>query len=80
MTVKDIFGLIVRTMGLVMILFGLFDLAYVAAKLLGLPLPSRYPVSVDAISSAFYFIIGIAVILSATLITNLIYGRDNTQN
>jgi hypothetical protein len=76
MTVKDIFGLIVRIAGMTFIVFGLFDLVRVVATLVGLPMQSRYSVQVDATAAVFYFIFGVAFLVSAKLITRLVYGRD----
>jgi hypothetical protein len=75
MTVKDLFGLAVRIAGVVFVVFGLFDLVDVFVKLMGLPMPSRYPAATDAVAAIIFFIFGAIFILGADLITRLIYRR-----
>jgi hypothetical protein len=74
-TVRDIFGLIVRVGGLICIIFGFFDIFHVVATLAGLPLPQRYTASADAVGAVFYFITGSVLLFGANLITRLAYWR-----
>ena len=76
MTARDIFGLIVRVIGLGLIVFGVFYLFPVATILLGLPFPSRFSASANALAAAFFLILGAIFILGAKPITRVVYGRE----
>lgn len=77
MTVKDIFGLIIRTVGLALIVFGAFDMVSLLFRLAGLETahPEMSTVSV-AVAAASFSILGVVVIVLANPITRLAYRRD----
>ncbi len=75
MTVRDVFGLIVRLVGLAFIVCGLMDLAHVVSVLIGLPTQSNYPQSVTLAAAGFFFVLGAIFFAFANLITRLVYGR-----
>ena len=76
MTVEDLFGLAVRLAGLTFVVFGVFSLIHVAAALVGLPLPPRYPTEESLAIGAVWLALGAGVIRGADAITRLAYrGR-----
>ena len=75
MTVKDVFGLIVRLAGLVFIICALFDLSFLLKVWLGLPLPAGHLPSDVFIATGLYSIVGVVLLACANLITRLVYGR-----
>lgn len=75
MTVRDIFGLLVRTMGLVLILYGLFEAVSLVMHVLGISTrPEIKTISVAAAAGGYIFV-GLIVIMFAKPITWLAYGR-----
>jgi uncharacterized membrane protein len=76
MTVKDVFGLIIRTVGFVPIVYGLIDAVALVLSLLHLSTrPEIAPASI-AIAMVGYILIGSVIIILAKPITRLAYGRD----
>jgi len=75
-TVKDVFGLIVRTAGLSPILYGLFYAISAVFSLLGLSTHPEITFLQTAAAAGSYFALGIVIIVLADPITRLIYGRD----
>jgi hypothetical protein len=76
MKARDIFGIIVRAVGLGFMVMALFNLYYVFAKLMGLPIVPRYPISVDLSSAGFYVVISLVFLFGAKVIVRLIYGSE----
>lgn len=77
MTVKDVFGLIVRTIGSLLIAYGLVDTVALVMRLADLS--TGHPdVTTVAVAGAVvgYITIGLVIILLAGPITRLAYGRD----
>jgi hypothetical protein len=75
---KDLLGVFVRFGGLLLVLFGIFDLYFVFLKLFGLPTTSVRPVEQDAQAAIFYFILGFGIIFCAKWIVRLAYWRGDT--
>jgi O-antigen ligase len=62
---RQLFGLIVRTIGFVLFLYSvLFALFYVVAKLLAPYVPARMSTAADLGACALYFVSGVAIIRS----------------
>lgn len=80
MTVRDIFGLIVRVTGLGFVLVGLVDLGHLLVVVAGLPLASSYAPSVTLAAAAFWGVLGVGLLCGANLLTRLIYGRDRRSD
>ena len=80
MTVRDTFGLMVRGVGLVLILFGLLDLISLLLHLAGLSTRPDVKTSQLAAAVAAYFVTSAMVIGAADLVTRLIYGRRRNSN
>jgi hypothetical protein len=76
---SDAFGVIVRVAGLGFLLASIIDLAHLAFERLGLPVSSSYQRGPIATAAGFYFVVGIALIAGAGLITRLIYGRNDSN-
>ena len=74
MTARDWYGLAVRLAGLAFFVFALFDVVHVLSQQLGLPLPSRYSATADAIAAGFFFVLGLFLTFAAGALTRLTYG------
>jgi hypothetical protein len=76
--VRDAFGLIVRTVGLVLTVIGLIGLFVVVGLLLKLPvpLPARYSLASEAIVTTLYLVSGVVILLTAKLIVRVVYGHE----
>ena len=79
MSVRNVFGLIVRVMGLALVLFGLLDLASLPLHLMGLSARPDVKAPQLAAAAVTYLVTGVAVICLANLITRLVYGRPPIQ-
>ncbi len=78
MSARELFGVIVRTGGLVSIMFGIFGMWDLLKRSIGLP--SNNPDITLArllLSIGFYTIFGLILIIGANLIVRLIYGREH---
>jgi hypothetical protein len=60
---------------LVFLVFAVFDLTHAGMKLIGLPDPSRYPLSADLFASGVYLVIAILGFTTAGWFVRLCYGR-----
>jgi len=76
MTAKDLFGVAIRIGGMVFIVYALFGLIRAVVQLTGLPYPSQYSLEVDLISTAGYFVLGLALVMGAGIIVRASYWRD----
>ena len=76
MIIRDIFGLVVRLAGLMMVVFGIFDGLHAAMSLLGLPLSSHYGALTDVIAALIWFLLGAVFIVGARTITRLAYRGE----
>ena len=77
MSIRDVFGLVVRTIGLVCILLAINELRLILV--LSTEEAGRYPGFwyPEGISAAFDFVIGSILLTGCNLIVRLIYGKSN---
>lgn len=73
MTTQDIYGLAVRLGGLVCWVFALFAFIHVLALVIGVPLPSKYPLKVDVLIGLVWLITGLILTFAADPITAFVY-------
>jgi hypothetical protein len=71
---KDIFGIIVRTIGLLVVLYGLYTVWYGVAAMVGL-LNGIHSVAIYIIFGVFYVAFGL-FLMRGNWVTNFAYGRD----
>ena len=76
---RDAFGVIVRAAGFGFVIAGILDLGHILFALLGLPIPSEYQYTLVLTAAAFWIVLGLAVLVGASLIVRLIYGRDDSN-
>jgi uncharacterized membrane protein len=74
-TVKDVFGLIVRVAGLALILLALLDGTAAVLHLIGLSSHPESTATKVAAAGACYLLVGVLVVILADPITRLAYGR-----
>jgi hypothetical protein len=79
MNPRDAFGVIVRAAGFGFVLAGILDLGHILVALLGLPIHSAYQAALVLTAAAFWIALGLAVLVGASLIVRLIYGRDDSN-
>jgi hypothetical protein len=77
MAVQDIYGLIVRSLGLAPILWGLFYVVTLVLHLAGLSAHPERALQPIAGAAVCYVLLGFLIIVSAKPITRLVYGRDS---
>jgi phosphate/sulfate permease len=73
---RKIFGLIVRTVGLMLLVYSTFALFYIVAKLFGLPTRSSMTLTGEIVGFAFFFAIGLAILRVSDWIVRIAYGPD----
>jgi hypothetical protein len=71
---RELFGVVVRTGGLVLLGFSIIDSFHAVAHLTGLPISSRFSLRQDLIAMSFYFAMGIALTRGADWIVRFAYG------
>jgi hypothetical protein len=76
MQARELFGVFVRTGGLVFVVFSFFDLLHFVTQLVGLTHPTLMSRLAVGLAAAFYFVVGVATICGAQRIVRLVYGRE----
>jgi hypothetical protein len=74
MQARDWFALAVRLAAIGFLIFALFDLFYVVAKIIGVETQSKMPISTDTFAAVFFGVVGVAGLLTAERLTKLTYG------
>jgi hypothetical protein len=77
MTAKELLGVLIRAAGLGFLGCGFIDLGHLLTHGLGLSGAQPYPASVVATAIAFWFILGLVIIVSADLVVRLVYRRGS---
>lgn len=80
MTVRDVFGLIVRLAGLGLIVMGIFNSLGGLLVAVGLPMQGSYPLRDVVAGALLWFVVGIALIGLAEQITKLAYGKSRSAS
>ena len=75
MTVRDVFGLIVRLGGVGLVVMGIFNILGGLVAALGAPMQGSYPLRDVFVGALIWLIVGIALIGLAGQITRLVYGK-----
>ncbi len=73
----DVFGVVVRTLGLLLLLYALTLFTIVAIRLLGLQVESRQTLAVDAVLLVIYSAAGLAMLFGAPRIVRALYAGDS---
>jgi hypothetical protein len=76
---RDAFGVIVRAAGFGFVLAGILDLWRIPVALLGLPIHSANQTDLVLTAAAYWIVLGLAVLVGASLIVRLVYGRDDSN-
>ena len=77
---RQVFALIVRTVGLVVVVYSTVALFYIPAKLCGIA--TRSPTSIAGLLLFFFvfFVVGVAIMRSAKWIVLLAFGAEKNSN
>ncbi len=75
MTPREVFGLIVRTMGLGLILAACFDLYGMVVKLAGVESQSQGTLGEYVAATVCFTLMGLVLLYAAERIVTLVYGR-----
>jgi hypothetical protein len=79
MTVREIFGLVVRLTGLGFAVMAFFDALHVVLHLLGADPQSSYGVGSLALATVSYALVGLGLLFGADRVTALVYrGADRS--
>ena len=73
---RQLFGVIVRVGGLVLLIFAMADMVHAVAHLAHLSIRSKYSAAGDLTAACFYFVVGILLIRGAEWIVRFAYGRE----
>jgi hypothetical protein len=78
---RQAFALIVRTAGLVVVVYSTFALFFIAAKLLSIPTtPSQPSILGDVLFFVVFVAVGVAIMRSAKWIVLLAFGKEEKSN
>ena len=72
----DVFELIVRTLGLILIYHAASNILYPIFELLGLQIAAKNSPTVDWLISAIYFGFGVMLLFGGRVVARFVYGRD----
>lgn len=70
---RELFGVLVRAGGVVLVLFAVFDLVHVIAKLLDIDLHSQYSTGAYVMGVVAYLIPGLMLLLRADWVVAIAY-------
>ncbi|MEA2824941.1 MAG: hypothetical protein QOF03_1423 [Alphaproteobacteria bacterium] len=73
---RDVFGVIVRTVGLVVILYAIILILMAIARFSGLTVATQQTAVVDALFGAIYLFLGCGLIFGAESIVRAAYGTE----
>jgi hypothetical protein len=73
---RDLFGVVVRTIGLGFVAAALLDAVGAGMRLMGLPGHSNYAMDAILFSLVSYAGLGVLFLASADFIVRIVYGRD----
>ena len=73
---RDVFGIVVRSIGILLLLYDLFLISVVIFEVLGLPVRHLQPLSIDAIYAAMFLFMGLICTFGARLIACAAYWGD----
>jgi hypothetical protein len=77
MTERQVFGLIVRTLGLVSVLYGLSQLLVAVARLIGPNVPHYFPFHEDVIFGLFWLAFGALLMRRVGWLVRFAYGPES---
>lgn len=77
---RQVFALIVRTAGFVVLMYSFLGLFYVPAKLLGISTRSQMSIGGDLFFFVLFFVFGLAVMRNATWIVLLAFGGEERNS
>jgi hypothetical protein len=72
---RQAFGVFARSIGLLLVLYGFYVGAWSAMGVVGVPLPTQYPLLVEGVATGFYVVGGLILLLKAEWIVRAAYGR-----
>jgi hypothetical protein len=74
MSERQIFGVAVRVIGLIILLYALSLVLYLALHFLGITVALRQSTAVDVAFAVMYLVVGLALLKGADTVTRLAYG------
>lgn len=77
---RDIFGVIVRTIGLIVLIYDAFLIQVVILKASGIGVTTQQTTVVDGAVAALYLIAGCGLLFGAKHIERAAYGREKISN
>ena len=77
---RELFGVVLRVLGIWFLTRGAYYTFFTVLKSAGVPTSSEVPVTEDKLIAAFYFVIGLIILILGDHIVRLIYGPlSNTE-
>jgi hypothetical protein len=73
MQARDLFGVVVRTVGIAMIIYGLYDIFFLVIMAMGMEYESHHSTELVAWAAGFFLLLGVAIIGAAERIVRLAY-------
>lgn len=77
MTERQVFGVVVRTLGLVSVLYGLSQLLVAIARLTHPDVPHYFPLHEEVEFGAFWITVGVLLIRRVGWLVRFAYGQDS---
>jgi hypothetical protein len=71
---RDLFGVSVRFLGLISCVYGVYDLFFAGAQLVGFQFHDDYPAGLVIITAGFFLVLGFALIRNAEWLVRIAYG------
>lgn len=80
MSPRDLLGVAVRLIGLGCLLFAMFFLYILVARVVGIPTSTTHPVSYDVQGLLLWLVLGLCILVGARLIVRLAYWGDGDSS
>jgi hypothetical protein len=77
MTERNVFGVIVRVLGLIVFVYGLTQWLVLVARLVDPTVPARFPISEDFLFGVFWTVIGTLLMRQGGWVVRFVYGPES---
>ena len=76
----EVFGVVVRTFGLIVTLYAIVLFTYVMVRIFGMEVDAKSSIGTEAIFGIVYAAFGCALLFRATLLVRAAYGSDENSD
>jgi hypothetical protein len=72
---KDVLGVLIRAFGLLVAVYGIYEIFFSIVETMGLTSTAQFPPSRHAMFGTIYWVFGLIIVRTADLVSTVAYGR-----